>query len=264
MSSTEDRPTDTGGSSGGPGAGTAEVPPPPAPGDSRRPALMGVIAVLLIVALGLVAGVLALDILDEPAASDATPMPTGATSFTALPTHAGPTPPAGTPTVTPGPGSPALPSPSLSPAAATDEPADPQQRLLSHVPPQLRDTCRLDPGTAPGLATASCEADNGEILATYFLYPDESAMSAAYDGFVATSEIERDSGRCADPATWPSEGQFSVAGQPVGRVLCLQIADAPTLYWTDSRLLILTSAIHLGSDAERLFRFWETEAGPMS
>lgn len=230
---------------------------------------MGVIAVLLIAALGLFIGVVALDILDGSAASDATPVPTGPTTFTALATHASPTPasptpPTGTPTIAPGPDSPALPSPSLSPATATNGPApDPAQELLSHVPPQIRDSCQLDTETESALATASCAADNGEILATYFLYPAENAMSADYDRFVATSEIERDSGRCADPATWPSEGHFSVAGQPVGRVLCLEIADAPTLYWTDNRLLILASAIHLGSDAERLFRFWETEAGPM-
>ncbi|HSH22404.1 MAG TPA: hypothetical protein VK992_07310, partial [Candidatus Caenarcaniphilales bacterium] len=140
--------------------------------------------------------------------------------------------------------------------------ATPEERLLGHIPPDLASGCEFEPPTPPALAIATCQADDGRILATYFLYTDESALNKAYDEFAATSEIERNSGRCSDRATWPSEGSYSISGEPAGRVLCMDVSDAPTIYWTDTRLLILASAFHLDGDAERLYEFWELEAGP--
>lgn len=157
---------------------------------------------------------------------------------------------------TPPPGS------SAPPASPIGTPATPQEALLRHVPPHLRAGCQLEPGEEPALAVASCQADDSRILATYFLYPDGDAMERAYGGFVQDSGIDRNSGRCVDPETWPSEGTYRVSGEPAGRVLCMMFSEAPTMYWTDTRLNILTWAFHFEGDTQRLFQFWRDEAGP--
>jgi hypothetical protein len=248
MSSTEER------------SGVTSPPPPPADGDGSR-AVLAILIVLLIVALA-VTGVLAMNVFGPGSGPSPTPTQVAAPS---------PSPAAATDLQTPTPDAPDAASPSPPTTTASPDPVagtptvtpyDPQQALLGHIPADLRDSCQLAPGTAPALATATCQADDGQILATYFLYDSEQAMDNAYDDFVETSTVERDSGRCSEPETWPSEGAYSISEQPAGRVLCMQISDAPTIYWTDSRLLVLSSAFHLGADAERLYEFWLREAGP--
>lgn len=243
MSSTEDR------------SGVTRTPPP-ADSDSSR-AVLAVLTVLLIVALA-VTGVLAMNVFGPATAPS--PPPTQGAATSPSPTAATGLATSDPTTTTASPTTAASPDPAPSTPPVT--PYDSQQALLSHIPADLRDGCQLAPGTAPALATATCQADDDQILATYFLYDDERAMENAYDDFVEISTVERDSGRCSEPETWPSEGVYSISDEPAGRVLCMQNSDAPTVYWTDSRLLVLAWAFHLGADDERLYEFWLREAGP--
>lgn len=256
--------------------GYAAAPPPavPPPGYREREAtgatgtdggpspLVIVILALLLIAALVLAGVLAFNVFGPPPAPDPTASPPRSAlspapvDGTADPVSPGATLPTG-PSPAPGDASPRTPDVTITPVAT-----DPQARLLGHVPPDLRDSCELASGTPPARAIATCQADDGTILVTYFLYDDEDAMSAAYDDFADASGVERDSGRCSEPETWPSEGSYSVQDEPAGRVLCMQISDAPTIYWTDGQLQILTWAVHVNGDAERLYEFWEREAGP--
>jgi hypothetical protein len=246
MNSTEERSGDT--------------PTPPSPADGGSRAVLAVLVVLLIVALA-VTGVLAMNVFGQGSEPRPTPTPVAASSPSPGATNLQTPTPDVTDLATP---SPPTTTASPDPVAGTPTvtPYDPQRALLGHLPADLRDSCQLAPGTAPALATATCQADDGQILATYFLYDSERALENAYDAFVETSTVERDSGRCSEPETWPSESAYSISEQPAGRVLCMQNPDAPTVYWTDSRLLILSSAFHLGADAERLYEFWLREAGP--
>lgn len=243
-----------------PGNRDAKAAAPPSAEGRPSATVIAILVLLLIVALA-VAGVLAFNVFGPPPAPDPTTSPRPAlTPATPAATADGISPGAtlaGGPSPAPGDASPRTPDVTTTPAAT-----DPQARLLGHVPPDLRDSCDLGPGTPPALAIATCQADDGTILATYFLYDDRDVMNAAYDGFADVSGVERDSGRCSEPETWPSEGSYSVQDEPAGRVLCMQISDAPTIYWTDARLLILTWAVHVNGDAERLYEFWEREAGP--
>lgn len=250
---------------------TAPTPTPPTAAPAARPSyarpvLLAAVALLLIwlIGLGLLYAMGFFGPTSPETSAVATPTgePTAAATASAAPTVDLPSPAGpgvtGPATTTPG----AAPSATTSSSSSPTVEPDPRQRLLGHVPPHLRSTCTLEDGTAPALAVASCPADEGKILATYFLYADPEAMENAYQGFAAEADIEPNSGRCSDEETWPSESSYSVSGEPAGRVLCMQFSDAPTIYWTDTRLNILTWAFHFDGDAQRLYEFWELEAGP--
>lgn len=184
----------------------------------------------------------------EPAASG-TPLAVATSSVTALPTQ---------PT--------AQPSPAVSVASLAPPPPTPDvqiELLLSHVPQGLRQDCVGVSGTTPVLATATCTTGDGQITVSYLLYGDEPQMAAAYDGFVLVAQIERDSGDCAQPETWPAEGLYLFDDEPAGRLLCMVTDDRPTIYWTNDGLAILTIAVHGGGDHERLWEFWMgDDSGP--
>jgi hypothetical protein len=146
--------------------------------------------------------------------------------------------------------------------SATPTPATAEERLLGHVPEQLRPDCVVVAGSPPVSATATCTADGGRLTVTYLQYADATLMDAAYDGFFAIAEIERDSGNCARPETWPAEGVYLLDDQPAGRMLCTTTADLPTIYWTNDELLILGFVSHTAAGSERLWQFWREESGP--
>jgi hypothetical protein len=117
------------------------------------------------------------------------------------------------------------------------------------------------------VAQLSCSADGGALLVEYFLYATRDEMGAAYQAFVATAQIEPDSGNCSLSSSWPTENAYRVGGLAVGRYLCLDIGVEPTLsptiYWTDDRFNILARASHSAADRDRLLTFWTEEAGPI-
>ncbi len=183
----------------------------------------------------------------------AKPLATATLAPTVAPTSgatstAGPT---ATPTVGP-----------TAPPATVVPSGDVAAQLLVHVPEPIRPGCFASPGTAPILAIASCTADSGEIVLTYFQYDGQQSMSTAYEGFRLISQIEPDTGSCNDPASWPAENDYTVSQQPAGRWLCTEALGSTTIYWTDSRLNILSAATHTTSDHARLVDFWVDESGP--
>ena len=136
------------------------------------------------------------------------------------------------------------------------------QQLLRHVPTAIQPTCLTTPGTAPILARADCNADDGDIHVSYLIYDGEQAMLEDYEGYRLISGIEPSSGNCTDPRTWPAENAYSVAGRPAGRWLCTDATGETTIYWTDDRLKILSQASHMLEDHARIIDFWVREAGP--
>jgi hypothetical protein len=243
-------------------AGPEPVPPPPAADHARgraRPSVLqiAVIALMLVAALGLAA---AYGLGLGPFAPSTAPPSTKATLIPE--TTASPPPPASTagPEATPD-GAPASPPPSVGPAA-TASPSSETERLLLHVPDALRPDCIAVPGPDSVLATATCSADSGQITLTYLLYSSPDDMDAAYDGFVAAAEIERNTGSCGQPETWPAEAEYRLDELVAGRLLCLDVTDQATIYWTDERLSILSLATNTANDRERLWRFWLQDSGP--
>lgn len=113
------------------------------------------------------------------------------------------------------------------------------------------------------MASAACTSPDGTITLTYSSYDAANALDAAYEELRATTQIDPDSGRCEDHATWPAESSYEVQNEPAGRRLCTDEAGSPTIYWTDDRLVILSQAASTTGDAEALVEFWATEAGPI-
>jgi hypothetical protein len=213
--------------------------------------LVGGIAFLLV----LFVGVGAMFALAVGPFAPATPTPAPTLIFQPRPTAARATPT----------GLIASPAPSPTSVAPSAPPIDqPKAALLSHIPPQIADSCLV---TAPGdpgaiLATAVCDADGGDIRVSYFLYATHDSMFSAYSGFRLASQIEPDSGDCDDPATWPTENSYTIGDVTVGRLLCTEELSETSLYWTDDRLNILSQATHTTGDHERLIEFWRSESGP--
>jgi hypothetical protein len=165
----------------------------------------------------------------------------------------------------------ARPSPS-APATPIAQPSPPsltpsEEQLLSHVPADLRGSCRPGHGVEFVSAALICWARGGSIEVGYALYADSSAMSEAYVRSRVGLGIDADSpdqdDRCSDPATWPNEGPYTFRREDRGRVLCIALAGVPRMQWTDHVLNILTYAIEHGRNAERLYEFWVSDAGPV-
>jgi hypothetical protein len=252
----------------GPAGNQAAAPPPPLPGPvyqydySRIPQnrgsgssvlLVGAIAFLLVLFVGL--GAMFALAVGPFARATQSPMPT----FVAQPSAtAGLVTPAPTGVI-------ASPAPSPTGVAPSAPPNDhPKAALLSHIPPQIADSCLVTAPDDPGaiLAIAVCDADGGDIRVTYFLYATYESMFSAYSGFRFASQIEPDSGDCDDPATWPTENSYQIGDVTVGRLLCTEELSETSLYWTDDRLNILSQATHTKGDHERLIEFWRRESGP--
>jgi serine/threonine protein kinase len=145
-----------------------------------------------------------------------------------------------------------------STAASTDT-AD--ERLLGHIPAALRSACVAEAPAAPALAARRCTLEDGGLVVLYWLYPDAEAMNRAYVQSRSSLGLPAGAlgvgGRCADQATWPSEGPFTVSGDPTGRLLCTMGTDSSArMDWTDERADVLTSAVDRRGDGRRLYRFW--------
>jgi hypothetical protein len=140
-------------------------------------------------------------------------------------------------------------------------PGTAETELLSHIPEALRATCTtMTAASSPGIEMASCSASSGAIAVNYSQYATAEIMNAAYEEIFAPLQIDPNTGSCEDHPTWPAESDYDVEGTPVGRRLCTDEQGAPTIYWTDERLNILSHAS--GPDATQLLDFWTNEAGP--
>jgi hypothetical protein len=134
--------------------------------------------------------------------------------------------------------------------------------LLSHIPFEIADTCFVTASEGNIVALAVCKADDGDIELTYFQYGSQESMFTTYEGLRLASQIEPNSGSCQDPATWPTENNYSISGQSAGRWLCTEELGQTSIYWTDDRLNILSQATHTKSDHARLVEFWVSDSGP--
>jgi hypothetical protein len=140
----------------------------------------------------------------------------------------------------------------------------PKDALLSHIPPDIRDSCFVsEPGGGSTIiALATCSVDEGNIALTYFQYDSHDSMYLPYDGYRLASQIEPDTGDCNDHDSWPAENAFNIGGQPAGRWLCTEALGQTQLFWTDDRLNILSQATQTEPDYPRLIDFWVRESGP--
>ena len=162
-----------------------------------------------------------------------------------------------------------LPSPTVELTAGP--PNDDTARLLTHVPEAVRGSCVPGAFAEPVLARVDC-TPAPDISVYYAIYANLADATDAYDRAFGRALIDRDSGRCynenadgtltATTDAWPSEHEYTQAGQPIGRFLC-NVDEPPSITWTDDRLYILAVATSPTGDSDRLVSFWAKEAGPV-
>ena len=235
-----------------------DLPSPPAPPGGMPNWLLIGIALGLLAILTLV-GLYVLRLGPFAPASEPTPSPThGALATSPPPTD----PPSsdGLPTASPTP-RPTTTLPPQTPTPTLDTTA--VGVLLTHVPAHIRAGCQPSTGLDEVRALVSCPTDDGRFTLNYAQYTSQPALTEIYDATARTSEIDRDSGNCADASTWPAEASYSIDGRPNGRFLCLMIDDLPAIYWTDAPLLILAWMTADPGDERALYDFWRTAAGPL-
>jgi len=169
-----------------------------------------------------------------------------------------------------------LPSGSVEPTPTPDlgtprPPNDDTERLLTHVPEGVRNSCSPGAFIEPVLALVNCTS--GEEVAVYYaLYANAADANEEYARSVRGAEIERESGLCYEESAegtftatsdrWPSEREYTLDSQLIGRYLCNEDGP-PSITWTDDRLYILAVATSPTTDSDRLVSFWATEAGPI-
>ncbi len=235
------------------------IPPQPVNRGPSRALIAGGLAVAILL-VGIVL-LLVLNLFKSPAAS---PAPSASTPVAS---HAAATP-AGSPNtssvpsgVPPTIGS-SLP-PTTGPSIVAPSPGTPAAELLTNIPESVRATCATAAGSDAILVSATCSADGGAISVTYDQYGDATSMDAAYETVFAREQIDQGTGSCEDHSTWPAEGPYQVQNQPAGRRLCTDRPGSSTIYWTDDRLTILSTAATSTGDYAGLLQFWTNEAGPI-
>ena len=217
------------------------------------------LAALGVVVVGALA-IIALFALNLGPFSNSTPTPTPAASSSPLPSSPLVSePPSGSPLPSASGPPPATPAPTTRPTPAT-----PEEALLAHVPDAIRPSCTTGAGDFGASLAVDCSIDGGAISVSYSEYVDLKTLGSTFFSERANSQIEPDSGNCADHATWPAEGAYTASGQQPGRFLCTDEPGAPTIYWTTDALLILGRASLPADSADyaALVDFWQNEAGP--
>jgi hypothetical protein len=147
------------------------------------------------------------------------------------------------------------------PSFVSGSPAAGYDTFLLHVPESLRASCVAGQSTDPSILFSTQCTSSDAIVVIYNQYADATSMDAAYQAVFAPQGIDAGSGSCEDHTTWPAESAYQVEDQPAGRRLCADVEGSPTIFWTDERLTIFSSAT--GSDPVRLVQFWTSEAGPI-
>jgi hypothetical protein len=231
------------------------VPPQPQRTNTNRQLLIAGVVVVALLLLG-VALVLVFggrhDASTTPPPAFST-QPSVASSF-AQPATTAPTA-GGSPTPATVPATPFVPPTGVTPDGAA---------LLAHIPEALRASCTsMSAASSPEIPMASCTPNAGGIIVTYSQFSSPDVMNSEYQSQFGPLQIDPNSGSCEDHATWPAEGQYEVGGVTVGRRLCFDQGELPTIIWTDERLNIVASAVSQTSDPAALVDFWLHEAGPI-
>jgi len=135
--------------------------------------------------------------------------------------------------------------------------------LRSHVPAEFADTCTTSTFTAPALASVVCIAKDNTIVVSYTLFPDETTMTDAYELDHQIFAPDAGSETCETSGNWPSEYEYTIDGDPSGRVFCADLGTTPQMYWTDTRFSILTWSLFSGEGThEDMYLFWQADSGP--
>lgn len=144
-------------------------------------------------------------------------------------------------------------SPSMS---LTGDPAG--DALAAHVPPELRQSCRVVSLADRQPAVAIDCPSGSAVQAAYLQYEDDASLTEAYDALV--EDHPEATGVSCDVS--PSEGPYTVDGVEVGRLLCFEEDGSARLVWTDERLDIMGDAVWSDATYDALYRWW-LAAGPI-
>jgi hypothetical protein len=160
-------------------------------------------------------------------------------------------------TLPPGTAAPASPAPMMS---ATPEAAAATE-ILSHVPAAFSASCqpaRTNPSVGL-LAAVQCSPAGSVDSASYWLYDSPESLEVTFEGLLAASGAVTDGTDCS---VGPALVDYTIGGQPAGKLACYLDGDVAVALWTNSALRMMAMGAQSGSDFETLYAWWAQEAGP--
>ena len=132
--------------------------------------------------------------------------------------------------------------------------------LVAHVPADVADSCYEHSDRAAALALLVCGGGDGDILVSYYQYPDLDSLKVALGGWVdSTGGLAP--GNCALTEAWPVLDHFEAGSAVHGDALCSD-HETGTIFWTDERTNIFGRARTYSGNKVGLYTFWRNEAGP--
>lgn len=149
-------------------------------------------------------------------------------------------------------------------STTTTAPPTPSPESIAKVktllpPGYARSSCRPAAETEPGgLATLSCDTNTdpgGPPVAEYTLFPNNAALSAAFDRLVATSSQIICPGNIQSPGPWRRNRSPE---KEAGILFCGNRSDRPTIIWSDQERLLLSvvQSNSGGPTLEQLYEWW--------
>lgn len=128
--------------------------------------------------------------------------------------------------------------------------------LLAKIPADVGATCLRASRPGGAIAAVSCtDPANSAIIATYYGFGSDAALSGWYDNRVARLHAKRDRGAC-NPVEFRGEGTWRRGGGPaLGRILCVPGAR-PEVDWTLRADLVGATATGRGGMTTVLYDSW--------
>jgi hypothetical protein len=125
-------------------------------------------------------------------------------------------------------------------------------------PGYARSSCQPAETEPGGLATLSCDTNTdpgGPPVAEYTLFPNNAALSAAFDRLVATSSQLICPGNIQSPGPWRRNRSPE---KEAGILFCGNRSDRPTIIWSDQERLLLSvvQSNSGGPTLEQLYEWW--------
>jgi len=142
--------------------------------------------------------------------------------------------------------------------------ADPvaQQRLLSALPSGYPpDTC-TSTAVSDALARVTCGSSTdptGPASATFTLFPNQQALSTAFDAIVARLQVVTCPGNIQSPGPWRS---IVAPQQENGTLVCGFAGSWPVVSWTKSadQVASYVQSDRAGTTIDDLYRWWSHQS----
>lgn len=231
----------------------------PAPRSGPSGVLIGVVALLVVLVVGV--GLMFALHLGPFAVAEVSPTPAPTETQTVAPT-ATPVPPTDTapPTAS---APPVTEPPTATPALVSPTPGGGYDYLWAVVPPNVAGSCVED--TEHATPRLFCFILPQGISFWYEAFPDQSALTDEYDGWLTFRAIGKEVANCFDvPTPLPCEGPYKVGDfDPAGRIAAWTDKSDGWIYWRHDPALVFGTGLVTIDETHSfgdLFSYWKSDA----